>query len=369
MFKFAFAALLVVTLMTDSMSAQEASLDDIIEAHVKALGGKEAILKVDNIERKAKASLEGSFGSMSGTATEIADIKGKRYYSDLDLGQYKKTQALVGDGGWFKGSDGEGDMSDQDIAFAKMNLGVSPLLSAFETSKGLLTVEGTEIFGDNECYTVAIGKEAEYFVGIKSNLLEGMKIADAVTISLSNYKETDGVQLPTKKIMNIKAQGITLEYTLHSTKINVEIDDSLFGDLAEPIEPDTPEYTAEQIIGFMDKDDDEKISEDEAGGLIKENFAAIDTNGDGFIDMIETNAMLAYTAQQKAIKKDKPRSNSVAITSKQIIASMDKNSDGKIAKDESNEELKPFFSEYDTDSDGYIDEKEGQAIADFVSGR
>ena len=306
---------------------------------------------------------------MSGTMEEIADVKGKRYYNDLDLGQYKKTQAMAGDGGWVEGTDGEGDTNDQDIAFAKMNLGVSPLMSAYETGRDLLKVIGTKKFGNTDCHVVAIGKEVEYFVGIKSNLLEGIKFSDAVTISMSNYKETDGVQLPTKQTVNIEAQGITLEYILQSVKINVEIDDSLFGDLAKSNEPDTPEYTAEQIIGFMDKDGDEKISEDEAGGLIKENFGAIDTNGDGLIDMSETNAMLAYTAQQKANKKDKPKSKPVSMTSKQIIASMDKDSDGKIAKDEANEELKPFFSEYDTDSDGYIDEKEGQAIADFVSGR
>jgi len=362
-------ALVGLLLAVGPVFAQEASLEEVIEAHVKALGGKEAVSRVDNIERKAKASLEGSFGSMSGTVEEIADIKGNRYFNDLDLGQYKKTQAMVGDGGWFKGTEGEGKMSDQDIGFAKIYLGVSPLLTAYETSKDLLTVEGTETFGDNECYIVAIEKEVEYFVGVKSNLLEGIKLSDAVTISLSNYKETDGVQLPTKQTMNIEAQGITLEYALDSMKINVEIDDSLFGDLAESNGAKTPEYTAEQIIGFMDKDDDEKISEDEANGLIKENFGAIDTNGDGFIDMSETNAMLAYTAQQKENKKGKPKPKSVSMTSKQVIASMDKDADGKIAKDEANEELKPFFSEYDTDSDGYIDEKEGQAIADFVSGR
>ena len=48
---------------------------------------------------------------------------------------------------------------------------------------------------------------------------------------------------------------------------------------------------------------------------------------------------------------------------------MDENKDGKISKDEASEELKPFFGDYDSNSDGFIDLKEGQAIAKFVSGK
>ncbi len=366
LFPFAIVALLFAV---SPVFAQKLSLADIIDAHIKALGGKEAISKVDNVERKATVSLESGFGTMSGTVEEITDLNGKRYYNNLDLGQYKKTQAMAGGTGWFKGTDGDGELSDQDIAFAKMNLGVSPLLSAHETAKGLLKVKGIEEFGDKECHVVAVGSEVEYFVGTKSSLLEGLKISGVGTMSLSNYKETEGVQFPGKQTFNIKAQGITISYSFSSTTINTEIDDSLFGDLADSQESEVPEYTAEQIIGFMDKDDDEKISEDEAGGLIKENFGAIDTNGDGFIDMNETDAMLIYSAQQKAKEKVKPKSKSVSTTSNQIIASMDRNKDGRIAKDEADEELKPFFSTYDTNKDNFIDEKEGQAIADFVSGR
>lgn len=359
--------LVAILLAVAPVFAQNASLKDIIERHVKALGGKEAISKVDNLERKAKVTLEGGFGSMSGTGREIVDIKGKRYYNDLDLGQYKKTQAMAGDGGWFKGTEGDGAMGAQEIAFAKMSLGVSPLLSAYETAKGALKVNGTKKIGGNECHVVAIGSDIQYFVDTKSSLLEGMNIAGLGAISLSNYKKVDGVQFPVIQSMNIEAQAITIKYTFRSTKINVEIDTTLFGDLAESKDSESPEYTAEQIMGFMDTDADEKISQDEAGGLIKQNFGAIDTNGDGFIDMSETDAMLAFAAQRKNAKSNKAKPESDSLTSKQLIASMDKDKDGKVSKREASEELKPFFGDTDTNNDGFIDEKEGQALADFVN--
>lgn len=358
-------------LFSTAAIAQDASLDEIIEAHVKAVGGKEAISKVDNVERKAKVTLEGAFGSMSGESEEISDIKGKRYYNNLDLGQYKKTQAMSGDSGWVKGTEGDGEMSAQDIAFAQMSLGVSPLLSAYETARGLLKVKGTEKFGDNDCHVVAVGSDIEYFVGTKSSLLEGLKISGLGTMVMSNYKEFDGVQFPVKQSMNIEAQRVKVNYRFRSTNINVEVDDSLFGDLEGPEESKGAEFTPEQIMGFMDKDGDGKISKQEAKASpeMAPAFAYIDTSRDGFIDMAEVKAMVEYTKAQGQGKRQSEMPKGEKVTAKQVIASMDKNGDGKISKQEANEELKLFFSEVDANKDGFVDEKEGQAIADSVNNR
>ena len=350
---------------------QKTSLDDIIEAHVKALGGKEAVSKVDNVKRKAKVSLEGGFGSMNGTAEEIVDLKGKRYFSNLDLGQYKKIQAMTGDTGWFKGTDGDGEMNAQDIGFAKMNLGVSPLLSAYGTTKKFMKLKGTEKFGDTQCHVIAVGPNVEYLVDTKSSLLQGMKISDVGTISMSNYKEVEGVQFPAKRAFNIEAQGMTIEYEFTSIKINVEIDKSLFGDNAGSEESGSegstePQYTAEQVITFLDKDGDKKISkkEAEASPELSPNFAYVDTSKDGFIDLAEAKAMIEYTKNQQS-----SQSSGDKMTARQLIATMDKNKDGKIGKDEADEELKPFFAEVDTNGDGFVDEKESQTIADFLNKR
>ena len=50
-----------------------------------------------------------------------------------------------------------------------------------------------------------------------------------------------------------------------------------------------------------------------------------------------------------------------------MLKQWDKNGDGKIAKDEANEQLKPFFDQQDQNKDGFIDAEEAQAIADFVN--
>jgi len=129
--------------------------------------------------------------------------------------------------------------------------------------------------------------------------------------------------------------GMKLVNDYTSTKINAEIDESLFGKeekaKTETMQ-DSPEYSAEQIIGFLDKDGDEKISKEEAKASpeLSPAFAFVDTSKDGFIDMKEAEAMVEYMKKEK--QANQPATGGKKTTAKEIIASMDKNKDGKISK-------------------------------------
>lgn len=114
----------------------------------------------------------------------------------------------------------------------------------------------------------------------------------------------------------------------------------------------------ENIIRSMDQDGDGKISRKEASEFLKPYFEQVDANGDGFIDTNEAWGM-AYAVRRQP--------GQGPATAQQIIAYMDKNSDGKISKDEASAELKPHFDQIDTNNDGAIDVKEAQVMADFVN--
>jgi Ca2+-binding EF-hand superfamily protein len=121
-------------------------------------------------------------------------------------------------------------------------------------------------------------------------------------------------------------------------------------------------YTAEQIIAFMDKNGDGKISNDEASKEVKPHFENIDTNGDGVIDLKEAQVMAAFSGQQSNSTQSAEPAAPGPVTAKQLIRSMDKNGDRKISKDEASEDLKLFFGQHDTNKDGVIDATEAQAL-------
>lgn len=359
-FSFLFAWLTMPSLLC----AQGASLDDIMDAHVKALGSKDAIANIENFERKAKVSLEGAFGPMNGTGVEIVDLKGNRYYSHLDLGQYKKIEAMKDGVGWSKGTAGKRDMTDPEIAFAKMNLGASPLLAAYEMGSGILKVKETSTFNDKQCHVIATGALVEYFVNTKTKLLEGMRIPSIGSLVLLDYQTIEGVKLPGKRILEIDSPEMTITYKFNASSINIEVDGALFGveEAAETI------YSADQVIGFLDRDGDKKISKEEADASpeLATAFAYVDTSKDGFIDHDEAQAMVDYQKSQQS-SKNRSSSEEGKVTAQSIITSMDKNADGKISKGEAREELGLFFDDIDENNDGFIDAAEGKAVAEFVN--
>ena len=61
--------------------------------------------------------------------------------------------------------------------------------------------------------------------------------------------------------------------------------------------------TAEQIVGYLDKNGDGKISKDEASAELKPHFEQIDTNKDGVIDVKEAQVMADYVNSQQAGSK------------------------------------------------------------------
>ena len=79
--------------------------------------------------------------------------------------------------------------------------------------------------------------------------------------------------------------------------------------------------------------------------------------------------MAKFVNEQAGVAEpeEKPAVPSGKVTAKQMIAFMDKNSDGKISKDEASDDLKNSFQYVDTNGDGVIDVKEAQIMADYVN--
>lgn len=144
----------------------------------------------------------------------------------------------------------------------------------------------------------------------------------------------------------------------------------------EEMDPDE-ELTSEKMIELLDKNGDKKLSKEEITGEVKKHFDMIDSNRDGLIDNKEVSAALAYAKNQGnavtvADLKGDPNSTEMKNGSVQssnpeeAVASMDKDGDGKITKEEAPEDLVLFFGNYDTNDDKVIDKKEAKAIVAYL---
>lgn len=95
-----------------------------------------------------------------------------------------------------------------------------------------------------------------------------------------------------------------------------------------------------------DKNGDGKLTKEEAPPPLQQHFDEVDTNKDGSLDQQELKA-----AREKRGGPGGPG----------MVARLDKNGDGKIAKDEAPAPMQQHFDQVDTNKDGLVDQTELQA--------
>ncbi len=293
----------------------------------------------------------------------------------MELTGYSRKTGWTGDSGWVSDTQaGITELPADEAAFGKYNGGPSPL-AAIHADQGFAALKeaGEKEFNGKKCAVVSVDETPiEFFINQETNLLEGMTMSPGITMTFEEYKAEGALQFPGKRTMNIEAQKLTMVYEYKTTDVNDKIDVAKFDKPSASSAPATGSATAEQIISFMDKNGDGKISQDEASEELKPNFQFIDTNGDGAIDVKEAQVMADY-AETQGVGATKPASPTAAaassgpVTAAQIISSMDKNGDGNISKDEASEDLKLFFGQHDANKDGAIDAKEAQALVKYVN--
>jgi HlyD family secretion protein len=142
-------------------------------------------------------------------------------------------------------------------------------------------------------------------------------------------------------------------------------------------------FTGANMLKAMDKDSDGKVSKEESPDRMKAGFDGYDTNSDGFLDKAELDKMVAGFKSRGSKKaaggskkssgdkggKKKASGGAAAFSGASLLRSMDKNSDGKVSKDEAPDRMKATFDASDTNSDGFLDEAELDKVAEAIRAR
>lgn len=227
-------------------TASAQTVDEIIDLHVRALGGLDAIKAVKSIQRKGDASLGGMAGDMVGTM-EIAIVPGKKYCQNIvfDIGSskagYNGTDAWAEDTtqGLRKVSGPEAqsiiDRSMIDLLVA-VKLGGAPGV--------VLTKLDDETVNESEHYVLQVstelgaeGPSGKIYVDKKTHLKtqrivkqDNPQLGGEITIvtSTSDYEEYGGVKLPKREKIDIGNGMLEFEFTFTETKVNEELDERIF---------------------------------------------------------------------------------------------------------------------------------------------
>ncbi len=120
-----------------------------------------------------------------------------------------------------------------------------------------------------------------------------------------------------------------------------------------------------------DKDNDNRISKEEAPERMKARFDGIDKNSDGYLDLEELKPVIERIVKQmdarggprkgkgpKGAKKPGHGKGRPHAEMFRKLKEADKNNDGKWSKEEAPGRMKKNFGKLDANSDGFVDKKE-----------
>jgi outer membrane lipoprotein-sorting protein len=232
-------------LVSAAAAGRQATADQVIEKHLAALGGREAVAKITSRRATGTVSVGSPAGDLTGPVELLSKAPNKaRVLITLDLtpaGMADKMtieQKFNGTSGWMLNSmQGNQEITGNQLDNMKNNGFPSPFLN-YKTTGAKLEVQPNETVAGKSMivllFTPKSGSAVRFYFEPDTYLLAGTKftvnspeLGDLEqTSQLSDYRTVDGVKVPFQ-IVNVNAvQSVTIK--LQKVEHNVAIDDAVF---------------------------------------------------------------------------------------------------------------------------------------------
>ena len=225
-----FLLLGAVLLSTNVLNAQ--TVDEIINKHIEALGGKEKLSQVRSLYTESSVEAVGNAAS-----SKEYLVEGKGFKSETELMGMKIINCYTDKTGWslnpFTGSNDPQVMSDEFYKAGKNQIFVGGALTDYAAKGNKVEFIGKE--GNNYKLKVTGGGiETFYFIDTQTNLVskttqkaDVMGQSVEIVVTFSDYKKTDfGIVVPYTRSTDLG--GFGLEAKVTKVEVNKEIDPKTF---------------------------------------------------------------------------------------------------------------------------------------------
>ena len=228
--KIKFLLLGTVLMYTYALNAQ--TVDEIINKHIEALGGKEKLSQVKSLYTESSVDVMGN----AAPAKEYL-VEGKGFKTESEFNGMKIINCYTDKSGWslnpFTGSNDPQAMTDDLYKAGKNQIYIGGALTDYAAKGNKIEFIAKE---DNN-YKLKVttgGIETFYFIDTQTNLVSkttqktefGGQSAEIV-VSFSDYKKTDfGIMIPYTKGTDFG--GFALAAKVTKVEVNKEIDLKIF---------------------------------------------------------------------------------------------------------------------------------------------
>lgn len=208
------------------------NVEEIIENHIKASGGREVLSKIKDQTIEAAISIQ----NLAGTVT-IHQKAPNKIHTVTDLGIVKIETWYDGHSGWKKEGEVVSEITGKDLELLNRESDFYGLLN-YKEKGWKVELLGEEKILDRDCFVINLiledGAKKKIYIDCESYLI--IKAISSVSTSQmgeipvesysSDYKNVEGMMLPfySKEIM----PHVTIETKIKEIRFNTGLEDSLF---------------------------------------------------------------------------------------------------------------------------------------------
>jgi predicted aspartyl protease len=233
---------LLAAVLASPVRTEEITLDVLLERHIEALGGREAIDGIRSIVSTGEVEMIST--GMQGSIRSVI-LMPCLSLTEAKLGLFTVKQGFDGERSWMVGPNGMLQIRrDED---SRKNQITTCLLESFgyisRIEGFVLEYSGTAVVDSSEYHVLALTPDEGYacriYIDPASYLIMMMEIESmtgTVEQRLDDYRETGGVLMPFRTVTSQKAIGQTLEVRTLTMEVNTVIDPAVFlppGDLVD----------------------------------------------------------------------------------------------------------------------------------------
>lgn len=186
--------------------AQAQTVDDVINKHIAALGGKENLSKLQNVITEGSLSVQGVEIGVT-----LTMVNNKLARQDIFVNGMTGFDMLTDKEGWtympFNGMQKPEPKTADDVKEGLSDLDIAGPLVDYAAKGNKVELLGKEDVDGTECFklkvTLASGKDETYFIDPATNMIirtKKMQKANGqeteVQSDFSDYRDVEGVKMP-----------------------------------------------------------------------------------------------------------------------------------------------------------------------------
>lgn len=238
-------ALVLLPALSGAANAQTLTADQVVEKHLAAIGGREALSKITSRRAIGTISVSTPVGELGGSLEMTAKAPNKMRASfKIDIsavggaGMMEVDQMFDGTNGWMMNSmQGDTPMSGDQLEGAKNAYFPSPLLN-YKTTGATVALEPSQKVNDRDAIVLLMtpktGPASRMFFDAQTFLLvrtvtriKSPELGEVDQFSEpADYKAVDGMQVPFTIYQSAGGQSVTMKFT--KIENNVAVDDAVF---------------------------------------------------------------------------------------------------------------------------------------------